>query len=127
MKFNVGEIVKFSEKYCGPGEEFYIHMVKESFDDSNKVLIVTLNTMLTLGSSEWVTEDMIQKAGKFEVIVYHTPSLETKYLVADTESKKIFAGYDFMGSVDWVDSMSEAVAMDLDEAEQIKNDLFAAE
>lgn len=38
-----------------------------------------------------------------------------------------FAGYDFMGSVNWTNDSSEAALMSLDEAEQIANDLTAGE
>ena len=38
-----------------------------------------------------------------------------------------FAGYDFMGSVNWTTDGSEAILMDLEEAEQIVSDLESAE
>ena len=38
-----------------------------------------------------------------------------------------FAGYDFMGSVDWVDDFSFDKAMDLAEARQIVKDLESAD
>lgn len=118
--FKVGEIVKYAPQYCGEGEQYYIHEVKEA--DDGCYLISTLNTMLTLGSTERVTEDMIQKASKYEVIAWHG-----KYIVTDTESKKFFAGYDFMGSVEWVDSQDKAETNELEYAEQYKADLESAD
>ena len=38
-----------------------------------------------------------------------------------------FAGYDFMGSVDWTKDPKEAVLMDLEEADQIAEDLTSAD
>ena len=118
--FKVGEIVKYAPQYCGEGEQYYIHEVKEA--DDGRYLISTLNTMLSLGSTQRVTEDMIQKASKYEVITWHG-----KYIVTDTESKKFFAGYDFMGSVKWVDIQDEAEANELEYAEQYKADLESAD
>ena len=118
--FKVGEIVKYAPQYCGEGEQYYIHEVKEA--DRGRYLISTLNTMLTLGSTERVTEDMIQKASKYEVITWHG-----KYIVTDTESKKFFAGYDPMGSVIWVDNQDEAEANELEYAEQYKADLESSD
>ena len=118
--FKVGEIVKYAPQYCGEGEQYYIHEVKEA--DDGHYLISTLNTMLTLGSTERVTEDMIQKASKYEVITWHG-----KYIVTDTENKKFFAGYDPMGSVIWVDNQDEAEANELEYAEQYKADLESAD
>ena len=122
--FKVGEIVKYSPKFCGEGEQYYIHMVAEA--DRGAYLIHTLNSLLTLGSSERVREEMIQKAKKYEVIL-NRDRKNRKYIVTDTESKKFFAGYDFMGSVEWVDEDTEATAMELDEAEQIASDLESAD
>ena len=118
--FKVGEIVKYAPQYCGEGEQYYIHEVKEA--DRGRYLISTLNTMLTLGSTQRVTEDMIQKASKYEVITWHG-----KYIVTDTESKKFFAGYDPMGSVIWVDNQDEAEANELEYAEQYKADLESSD
>ena len=39
---------------------------------------------------------------------------------------KYFNGYDFMGSVNWVDSMGNSMGMDPDEAYQVLSDLIAA-
>ena len=38
-----------------------------------------------------------------------------------------FTGYDFMGSANWSTDTKDAILMDLDEAEQIADDLTAAE
>ena len=40
---------------------------------------------------------------------------------------QFFAGYDFMGSVNWTDTTDEAPVMDIDEAESIIADLDSAE
>lgn len=40
---------------------------------------------------------------------------------------EIFAGYDFMGSVNWTTDRAAADTMSPEEAEQIKADLIAAE
>ena len=125
--FKAGEIVKYSPKFCGPGEEFYIHEVKEVNPDTDRILISTLNTMLTLGSTSRVSSEMIQKANRFEIIVTRDSNLQTVYAITDTEAKKVFAGYDFMGSIDWVDGLTEAYLMDLDEAEAILTDMNNAE
>lgn len=122
--FKVGEIVKYSPKFSNPGEEYYIHEVREA--DQGRYLISTLNSLLTLGSSERVDEEMIQKASKYEVIMNRNWE-DHRYIVTDTEERKFFAGYDFMGSVNWVDSDAEATVMDVEEAQQIAKDLEAAE
>jgi len=122
--FKVGDIVKYAPKWCGDGEQYYIHMVKE--EDRGACLIVTLNSLLTLGYSERVTEDMIQKAKKYEVIL-NRDMKDRAYIITDTENRKFFAGYDFMGSVDWVDNDTDARKMSKDEAEQIASDLESAD
>lgn len=61
VPFAVGDLVRYSPKYCGPGEEKYIHRVIEVNDVTGLILIMTLNTSLTLGSSERVYPDMIEK------------------------------------------------------------------
>ena len=121
--FKVGEIVKYSPKFCGEGEEFYIHMVKEA--DRGHYLIATLNSLLTLGSSERVTEEMIRKAEKYEVILDRNAG-NRGYLITDTESKLFFKDYDFMGSVIWTEE-AEAKSMSRDEAQQIASDLTDAD
>jgi hypothetical protein len=128
MKFKAGDIVKFDPKWSNPGEEFYIHMVKGPYDASvkNRYMIETLNTLIALGSTEVVDEEMIQKANKYEVILSRNNTKNRGYLVTDTETKTFFAGYDFMGSVDWV-SEAEATEMSLEEAKQIASDLTAGE
>ena len=125
--FKVGEIVKYSPRFCEAGEEMYIHQVMEVNPDTGKCLISTLNTSLTLGSSERVDEEMIVKAKKYEIIVIRDANMEQKYIITNTETKSFFAGYDFMGSIDWVQATNEAYMMDLDEAESILKDMEAAE
>jgi len=124
--FKPGEIVKYSAKFCSPGEEYYIHMVKEVNPDTKKCLIATLNSCLTLGSSEMVDFNMIQPAEKFAVILDRNTT-DRKYLVTDTETKEFFAGYDFMGSVNWTENENDAEHMEKQYAEQIAADLESAE
>ena len=61
VPFAVGDIVRYSPKYCGPGEEKYIHRVMEVNDVTGLILIMTINTPLVLGYSERVYPDMIEK------------------------------------------------------------------
>ena len=121
--FKVGDIVKYSEKFCSPGEEYYIHEVKEVNPDTGKCLIVTLNTSLSLGSSEMVDFEMITPAKKYEIIWHNR-----KYLITNTSEKTFFIGYDFMGSVDWTSEVNDAFHMDKeDDPWQIVKDLEDAE
>ena len=60
-EFKVGDIVKYSPEFCGPGEEKYIHQIMEINEETGNILIVTLNTSLTLGASEVVKAKMITK------------------------------------------------------------------
>jgi len=60
-EFKVGDIVKYSPEFCGPGEEKYIHRIMEINEETGNILIVTLNTALTLGASEVVKAKMITK------------------------------------------------------------------
>jgi hypothetical protein len=122
--FKVGEIVKYAPQFCGEGEEFYIHMVKEA--DRGHYLIETLNSLLTLAPTERVTEDMIQAAKKYEVVLNRKAG-DRAYIITDTENHKFFAGYDFMGSVEWVDDDADASEMGKAEAERIASDLEAAD
>lgn len=126
--FKPGDIVKYSPKYCGPGEEYYIHEVKEVNPDTDRILISTLNTSLTLGSSSRVSSEMIKPAEKYEIIVTHdNADHQKKFVITDTENRKVFAGYDFMGSIDWTESCANAYQMDIDEAEAILTDFYNAE
>ena len=47
--------------------------------------------------------------------------------ILKNDSGKYFGGYDFMGSVNWLETTYDAVLMDDDEAEQIISDLEAAD
>ena len=47
--------------------------------------------------------------------------------IENVQTGKFFGGYDFMGSVDWVDSADDACRMDHEEAKQIINDLESAD
>lgn len=51
---------------------------------------------------------------------------ETKNVIVD-ENGLYFAGYDFMGSVDWEEDVMDAYYMDIDEANDILHDLVTAE
>lgn len=62
--FKVGDIVKYSPKFCGPGEEKYIHQILEINEATGNILIATLNTLLTLGATEVVKEEMIERIEK---------------------------------------------------------------
>lgn len=125
--FKVGDLVKFTEKFSNPGEENYIHEVMEVNPDTGRILISTLNSLLTLGSSEAVTAEMIRPAAKYEVIFDRNAS-DRKYLVTDTTTKMFFIGYDFMGSVDWTADENQAFHMDKDDDPwQIAKDLQDAE
>ena len=57
------------------------------------------------------------------------PTGETKYVIInrDLGPDSYFAGYDFMGSVDWTTDVLSAYYMDRDEADQIANDLADAD
>lgn len=51
---------------------------------------------------------------------------ETKNVIVD-ENGLYFAGYDFMGSVDWEEDVMDAYYMDIEEARMIVKDLVAAD
>lgn len=55
------------------------------------------------------------------------PDLNGLVWIEDTESEKVFNGYDFMGSVNWEDYGGDAYWAEPDEAEQIIQDLEAAD
>ena len=59
---------------------------------------------------------------KYEII-----NNEGRYAIYSSEESAFFAGYDFMGSVDWVKIPTIECCMDLDEAEAIVADLEAAD
>ena len=125
--FKVGDYVKYSDKFCSPGEEYFIHVVKEVNPDTGKCLIATLNSCLTLGSSEMVDFDMIIPAKKYEIVWDHN-GYGGKYLITDTSEKTFFVGYDPMGSVDWTDDENQAFHMDKDDDPwQVVADLESAE
>lgn len=50
----------------------------------------------------------------------------TFYAIYSETERKYFAGYDFMGSIDWVENLNDAYWMDDAEAYQIMADLKAA-
>ena len=52
---------------------------------------------------------------------------EDFYALRDKETNEYFAGYDFMGSVDWSETVLAAYWMDYPEAWQIKSDLESAD
>lgn len=57
----------------------------------------------------------------------HEPDLNGKVWIEDMENEKAFNGYDFMGSVIWVDYGEDGYWAEPDEAEQIVKDLEAAD
>lgn len=62
--FKVGDIVKYNPKWCTPGEEKYIHIVREIrlnpvTNEETRCLIETLNTNLFLNPQEVVDFEMI--------------------------------------------------------------------
>lgn len=67
----------------------------------------------------------------FKVLHRHVPTDkvtdEIRFIIQDTETKLYFAGYDFMGSVDWEKDLLDAYHMKADEAFQIKADLESAD
>jgi len=67
---------------------------------------------------------------KYEILDNSYPDAPA-FLILDSESRKYFAGYDFMGSVNWTDDLYTATVNGLsvsrDEAEQIVEDLKAME
>ena len=111
--YAIGDIVKYSPKFCSPGEEFYIHIVTEA--DRGQYLISTLNTLLSLGSTERVDEEMIKKADRYEII-YDKNAWNRKYIITDTYTRKFFAGRDPAGNATWTASDSDASGMDIDKA-----------
>lgn len=56
-----GDIVQYAPKWRSPGEEKYIHVILE--ERGKRCLIGTLNTRLTLGSTQEVDREMIQSLG----------------------------------------------------------------
>lgn len=55
------------------------------------------------------------------------PDITGRVWIEDIENGKVFNGYDFMGSIDWVDYGGDACWMTPEEAEQIISDLEAAD
>ena len=62
--YKVGDVVRYAPKWCGPGEEKFIHVVLEVHEREEKTQyrIQTLNTDLFLPPTEEVDEEMIIKA-----------------------------------------------------------------
>ena len=56
-----GDVVIYSPKWRSPGEEKYLHVVLE--ERGPRLLIGTLNTKMSLGSTESVTREMVQSSG----------------------------------------------------------------
>ena len=63
---------------------------------------------------------------KYELIGYQDMN-RTFYLIRNTETQEYFAGYDFMGSQEWVEDITEGYEMGEHEALAILDDLEAAE
>ncbi len=63
-----GMVVRYTEKYCSPGERKYLHVVKENRLNpvTNKMtrwLIETINSSMAFNPTEEVEEDMIEPIG----------------------------------------------------------------
>lgn len=68
---------------------------------------------------------------KYEIIAVTMPTGETKHVIRNNESAtqkpSFFVEYNFMGGVDWNTDRLAAYHMDLEEAQQILEDLEAAD
>lgn len=68
---------------------------------------------------------------KYEIITKTIYTGETKHVIQNNKSASgkpaFFAGYNFMGGVDWDTDILGAYYMDREEADQIKSDLEAAD
>lgn len=68
-----GMIVEYAPEWCSPGEEKYIHVVKEmrlnpvTGEEGGRMLISTINSPLALGHTEEVDKEMIRPASKEKV------------------------------------------------------------
>lgn len=60
--FKVGDIVKYTEKWCTEAERKYRFKVLETGFCGDRIKIGCLNTLLTLGSIEVVDAEMIELA-----------------------------------------------------------------
>lgn len=56
------DLFRYAPKWCGEGERKFLHIILEEWAD-NKVLIRTINSPLTLGSTEVVFRDMLERVG----------------------------------------------------------------
>ena len=68
-KIREGMTVRYAKKWCSPGEEKYLHVVKENrlnpvTGEMSRWLIVTINSSLFLPPSEVVDEEMIEPVGE---------------------------------------------------------------
>jgi len=68
-----GMLVEYAPEWCSPGEEKYVHVVKEfrmnpvTGDPKGRALISTINSPLVLGHTEVVDMEMITPAAKSKV------------------------------------------------------------
>ena len=74
-----------------------------------------------MGGTHRQPEREEQKMSKYSTIT--TSNGFATGTIIKSDSGKYFAGYDFMGSVNWNDTCYDAVLMDQEEAEQIIRDL----
>lgn len=63
-----GMIVRYADGWCSPGEEKYLHIVRENrlnpvTGKMTRYLIETINTGLTLNPTETVDDYMIEPTG----------------------------------------------------------------
>lgn len=67
-KIKEGMIVRYAQGFCSPGEEKYLHVVKENrvnpvTGKMTRWLIETINTTLFVNPTETVDEEMIEPTG----------------------------------------------------------------
>ncbi len=65
MDISVGMVVRYAPKWCNPGEEKYLHVVKENrlnpvTNKMSRWLIETINSNSFFNPTETVEEEMIE-------------------------------------------------------------------
>lgn len=58
-----GDIVKLRPEYSSPGERKYLFVAKDINPDTNRCIIVCINGITTIPSSECVGLEMIESTG----------------------------------------------------------------
>lgn len=60
--FEVGDLVRYAEKWCTPAERDFRHKVIEAVPDCDRYHIVTIGHTYAIGAHhEWVKSCMIEK------------------------------------------------------------------